>query len=123
MNYDIIGDIHGRFDLLINLLKRLGYTNRQGVWQKHNHQAIFLGDLIDRGDQQLNTVNTVRRMVESGNALCILGNHELNAIAWYTPNPYKPSDYVRTHSEKNRRQHSAFLKEVEDTPHHEELIH
>jgi hypothetical protein len=33
------------------------------------------------------TVNTVRRMVEAGTALAVMGNHELNAIAWHTSDP------------------------------------
>ena len=88
MNYDVIGDVHGEYDLLVALLKKLGYAQKQGVWKQYNHKAIFVGDLVDRGPQQLATVNLVRKMVERGNALCVMGNHELNAIAWFTQDPY-----------------------------------
>ena len=122
MNYDIIGDIHGEYDLLIALLKTLGYMQKQGVWQKYNHKAIFVGDLIDRGTQQVATVNLVRNMFEAGNALCIMGNHELNAIAWFTQDPCEPNKFLRNHNSKNYKQHEAFLHEVEGKSIHNELV-
>ena len=122
MNYDLIGDVHGEYDILIALLKSLGYTQNQGVWRKYNHVAIFVGDLIDRGPEQLLTVNLVRKMVEAGDALCIMGNHELNAIAWATPDPLKPDNFLRIHNAKNSKQHEAFLREVKGKPLHMELI-
>lgn len=44
-------------------------------------QAIFLGDFIDLGPQIRKTLEMVRPMVESGSALSVMGNHELNALA------------------------------------------
>ena len=91
-------------------------------------QAIFVGDFIDRGPSQVQTVNTVRRMVEAGVALAVMGNHDLNAIAWHIPNPGHPGEFLRPHhsakwGENNRRQHAAFLAEVEDKPAlHAEII-
>ena len=116
--YDIIGDIHGNAVKLIRLLKKMGYQYRDCVWRHPTRQVIFVGDFIDRGQQQLETVTIARAMVESGNALAVLGNHELNAIAWHTPHPTKSGQYLRSHppselGKKNRHQHLAFLNEVE----------
>ena len=88
MNYDIIGDIHGRLDKLDALLRRLGYRERHGAWRHPDRTAVFVGDLIDRGPHQVATVDRVRRMVDAGAALCVMGNHEFNAIAWTTPEPF-----------------------------------
>jgi hypothetical protein len=78
--------------------------------------AVFVGDLIDRGPKQLETVNLVRGMVESGSARCVLGNHEFNAIAWVTPDPDRPGKFLRDHHKPgNREQHQAFLDVVEGT--------
>jgi len=128
LSYDIIGDIHGHNDKLEALLHKLGYCNTGGTWRHPDRQAIFVGDFIDRGPSQVQTVNTVRRMVEGGTAFAIMGNHELNAIAWHTPDPANPDEYLRPHNspkwgEKNRKQHSAFLVEVENKPGlHAEII-
>ena len=45
-----------------------------------------------------------------------MGNHEFNAIAWHTPDPHNPGQFLRPHSEKNLRQHEAFLTETSGKP-------
>lgn len=82
--FDIIGDIHGQYDALEALLGRLGYAKSGGVWRHSERKAIFVGDLIDRGPQQRKVMDTVRAMTENGSAYCILGNHEFNAISYFT---------------------------------------
>ena len=81
MGYDIIGDIHGHADALTALLRRMGYRERGGAWRHPGRQALFIGDFIDRGPGQLESVRIVRGMVEAGTALAVMGNHEFNAIA------------------------------------------
>lgn len=123
MNYDIIGDVHGHFDKLVALLKKLGYREIGGHWAHSDRQAIFVGDLIDRGPGQVATVELVRRMVNAESAVCLLGNHEFNAIAWATRDPELEGEYLRRHGRhKNRIQHQAFLAEVEGTVRHVEYI-
>ena len=85
MNYDIIGDIHGHSEKLTSLLKQLGYRHHLGAWRHPERSAIFVGDFIDRGPGQLETIRIVREMLDAGTALAVMGNHEFNAIAWYTP--------------------------------------
>ena len=92
MNYDIIGDIHGHADALKALLSDLGYAERERVWRHPDRQAVFLGDFIDRGPKQVETVGIVRRMVDAGAAQAVMGNHELNAIAWFTKDPSNPGE-------------------------------
>lgn len=127
MNYDIIGDIHGHADALKALLSDLGYAERERVWRHPDRQAVFLGDFIDRGPKQVETVGIVRRMVDAGAAQAVMGNHELNAIAWFTKDPSNPGEYLRPHrstkyGDKNYAQHKAFLDEVDGTPAHQEII-
>lgn len=75
---DVIGDVHGEFDALQQLLQHLGY-DRLG-----NHAAgrklVFVGDLCDRGPDSPAVIECVRDMVIAGNAICVLGNHELNIL-------------------------------------------
>jgi hypothetical protein len=114
--FDIIGDIHGQYDKLVELLKHLGYSETAGTWRHEGRTAIFLGDLIDRGPQQLATIDLVRRMVEVEAARCLMGNHEFNAIAWVSPDPEHPGKFLRDHHKPgNREQHQAFLDVVEGT--------
>ncbi|SFH38120.1 metallophosphoesterase [Modicisalibacter xianhensis] len=112
--YDLIGDIHGYATPLKHLLSKLGYTEREGVWQHPDRQVIFLGDFVDRGPEQVETVRIARAMVEAGQALAVMGNHEFNAVAWATPDPKNSQEFLRAHSEKNRNQHQAYLDQVEE---------
>lgn len=122
MNVDVIGDVHGQFDKLVELLTHMGYRETGGTWRHASRTAIFVGDLIDRGPKQLATIDLVRGMVEAGSARCVMGNHEFNAIAWATPDPEHPGKFLRDHHKPgNREQHAAFLEEVECTPHQMEI--
>ncbi|MBU59732.1 MAG: metallophosphoesterase [Alcanivorax sp.] len=121
--YDIIGDIHGHAGPLKQLLDRLGYRETNGVWRHSHRKALFLGDYIDRGPEQVEVVRVVRAMVDAGAALAIMGNHEFNAVAWTTPHPSHPGEHLRPHTAKNRHQHHAFLEQVgEGSPLHQEVI-
>ena len=108
MKYDIIGDIHGCASSLDYLLNTLGYSRVEGIYQKPDHQVVFLGDFIDRGPYQREVIETVRPMIEKGYAISVMGNHEFNAIAYATFNK-KNNSYLRSHSAKNTQQHQAFL--------------
>jgi hypothetical protein len=109
-SYDIIGDIHGHASKLWELLDKLGYAKHAGVYCHPSRRAIFLGDFIDRGPQQIAVLETVRNMMEQGYALSVMGNHEFNAIGWMSHDAR--GRVLREHSDKNRDQHSAFLDAV-----------
>ena len=66
--YDAIGDIHGHAEELKALLTKLGYEERGGAYRHSTHTAIFIGDYIDRGPNNLEVVRIVRAMVDAGTA-------------------------------------------------------
>lgn len=120
---DIIGDVHGNADRLEALLLKMGYHYRAGAWRHTERRAVFVGDLIDRGQHQLRTLRIVRGMIEAGTARATMGNHEFNAIAWATEDRVHPGQHLRARhgdkGQKNRQQHDAFLAEVgEETAEH-----
>jgi hypothetical protein len=83
-NIDFIGDVHGFADELESLLAKLGYHFQYNYWYHPFRTAVFVGDFINRGPQSRRTIKIIREMVEKGSALAILGNHELNAILYFT---------------------------------------
>lgn len=112
MIYDIIGDIHGQADKLIGLLNKLGYHhNGTSFVAPQGHQAIFIGDLLDRGKRQLDTLQIVFEMIDNHQALAIMGNHEYNALAYATKSQHTDA-YLRPHNFHTTAQHQAFLDEV-----------
>jgi hypothetical protein len=115
--YDIIGDIHGQADKLEQLLRQLGYQEQAGVFTPGpnttgagDNQVVFLGDFIDRGPHNRRVIAIVRRMLEHGHALAVMGNHEFNAICYHTRD-FVRGEPLRPHSAKNQRQHQRFLDE------------
>jgi hypothetical protein len=112
--FDLIGDLHGHARLLRDLLGRLGYEERGGVYRHPTRRAIFLGDFIDRGPEIAETLRLARGMVEAGSALAVMGNHEYNALL------YARSDgrggHLRPHTQHNEHQHRATLEAFKDVP-------
>jgi hypothetical protein len=51
-------------------------------------------------------------MCEAGAASAVMGNHEFNAIGWADQN--EDGGFLRSHSEKNARQHAKFLHQIEE---------
>jgi hypothetical protein len=111
--YDLIGDIHGHADELAQLLDALGYKQADGSYHHPDRKVIFLGDFIDRGPKIRQVLEVVRPMVEGGRALAVMGNHELNALAYHTEDPDSPGEHLRRHSPKNQRQHRATLEQLD----------
>lgn len=109
--YDVIGDVHGCGDLLVRLLVSMGYEERDGAFRHRQRQVVFVGDLVDRGPQQIQAVEIARAMVDAGTALIVAGNHEFNAIAYATEDPDEPGAFLRDHETKHY-QHAEFLTQV-----------
>ncbi len=86
--FDIIGDIHGCYDELLALLTLLGYhlNDEGGAWRPEGRKAIFLGDLVDRGPDTVQTVNLVMAMLQAETALCVPGNHDVKLARYLQGN-------------------------------------
>lgn len=89
--FDIIGDIHGCYDELTQLLTTLGYRpdmpighegdDTTSAWSHpEGRQAIFLGDLVDRGPSSPAVLRLVMDMVAAKSALCVPGNHDAKLL-------------------------------------------
>lgn len=100
--YDLIGDVHGCAISLCILLDRLGYQEIDGVYQHPERQAVFIGDIIDRGPYIREALHIVRRMVDAGAARIVMGNHEYNLVCFMTPRP-DGKGHLRPHTERNQR--------------------
>lgn len=118
-DFDIIADIHGRFDKLTALMARLGYGKTgDGFTPPVGHKALFLGDLIDTkpgypfpGGVRA-TLRAVKAMGDRGDALCLMGNHEFNAILFHTNGPDgKP---LKIHGSRNLLTHQGTLDDFPD---------
>ena len=109
---DFIGDIHGHADKLEALLHKLGYNKKQGYYSNRGRKALFVGDYIDRGPKIKETLAIVRSMVDSGNAIALMGNHEYNALCFHFQET--EGGHLRKHLIKNIVQHYETLKQFQN---------
>ena len=116
-SYDLIGDVHGCAHTLEHLLDQLGYHKQGGTWRHPSRMAVFLGDIIDRGPRIREALHIVHDMTEAGQALCIMGNHEFNALGWTTPAPPgSGKQFVREHNPRHARLIHETLTQFEHHP-------
>lgn len=83
--FDIIGDVHGCYDELKALLRKLGYQITEGgrdyprdIHLNHpeGRTVVFVGDLVDRGPNSPEVLELVMNAVLDEKALCVMGNHD-----------------------------------------------
>ena len=65
----VISDIHGQYDMFMNLLDQIAL--------KASDTLYILGDVLDRGPHP---IKTLRTLMEMPNAVLMAGNHELMAL-------------------------------------------
>ena len=84
---DVIGDLHGCYDELAELMEKLGY----GDLLREDHppasletppRLIFVGDIVDRGDNIIASLRLVQRLCMGGHALSVMGNHDARFSRW-----------------------------------------
>ncbi|MCX7622410.1 MAG: AAA family ATPase [Thermomicrobium sp.] len=90
--FDIIGDVHGCFDELVELLERLGYQvaeqrSRGGQVQyqlahPEGRQLLFVGDLADRGPKIVPVLRLAMAACSRGRAAAVLGNHDRKLLRY-----------------------------------------
>jgi len=93
-----VGDLQGCLSSFRQLTKQLPAATRY----------IFVGDLVNRGSESLATLRHVKARVEHGQAVSLLGNHDLHLLAAAAGvRPLKEGD---------------TLQEVLDAPDRDELL-
>jgi Calcineurin-like phosphoesterase len=86
-----IPDIHGEFDLLEQLWKKL--IDEEAL-DLSVDKVVFLGDMIDRGPKSKQVIEFVRNLtlLQPQNVIALAGNHE-----WLAIDAHIKSDYSNKH--------------------------
>ncbi|OJV86225.1 MAG: hypothetical protein BGO43_12220 [Gammaproteobacteria bacterium 39-13] len=78
--FDIIGDVHGCFAELEQLVLNLGYniTLEDQYYLSHpqGRKLVFVGDLVDRGPKVPEVLRFVMDTAAQGMSFCVNGNHD-----------------------------------------------
>ena len=83
--FDIVGDVHGCLDELLELMAALGYQiERQdrgfSVAPPDGRKLVLVGDLVDRGPSTPDVLRLAMTMVDAGQAFCVPGNHDIKLV-------------------------------------------
>jgi len=110
--FDVVGDVHGCLGELEALLARLGWSlvrddagRAVDATHPQGRQAVFLGDLVDRGPDSPGVLRLVMGMVAAGHALAVPGNHEHKLVR-----ALDGRDVARTHGLE------TTMAQLEDEP-------
>jgi protein phosphatase len=81
--FDVIGDVHGCYAELTELLHELGYSvagDGVEVTPPDGRRVVFVGDYGDRGPDTPAVLKLVMSMAEAGTAICLPGNHDIKLV-------------------------------------------
>ncbi len=128
---DIVGDVHGCIDELIELLARLGYGVRlegEGEGRRAitsapaGRRLVLVGDLVDRGPSTPDVLRVVMAMVEAGQAWSVPGNHDNEFMRWLQGRPVKLTHGLEVSVEQMQAEppgfHDRVRAFVESLPHY-----
>lgn len=115
--FDIVGDVHGCLDELLELLNALGY----GVSERGTECAIsvprgrrlaFAGDLVDRGPAAPGVLRLAMGMVRAGTAFCVAGNRDVELARAMRGREVKVTRGMKVTLKQLASQPEAFCTEV-----------
>lgn len=85
--FDIVGDVHGCLDELVQLLTDLGYAVSSDELGRpvdavhpQGRTVVFVGDLVDRGPSSVGVLRLAMGMTRAGHAFAVPGNHEAKLV-------------------------------------------
>ena len=120
--FDIIGDVHGCFAELLQLLDKLGYVITPAtlsdpqihVAHPKGRRLIFVGDLCDRGPETPAVFQFVMDAVAQGNAFCVPGNHDDKLMRKLSGNNVQLKHGLETTMSQLENADPAFLLRIKD---------
>jgi len=79
---DAIGDVHGAYPQLVEVLQEAGLISADRAWTGGSTHLVMLGDIVDRGPQSREALTLVMRLQAEarqagGQVHLVLGNHEV----------------------------------------------
>ncbi len=111
--FDIIGDVHGCYDELLDLLLELGYENKKELWQHPaGRKLVFVGDLVDRGPKTSEVLKLVMNLVNAGLAWCVPGNHDVKLLKWLNGKNVQATHGLQLSIDQLQKETPAFRQQI-----------
>lgn len=104
-----IGDVHGRADLLVDLIDAFDSVSTDLMPTATRRKIILLGDVIDRGPWSLQTLHALFHIRDHPEVLMLMGNHEAALLNCLNGTSHPQEGWLQFGGD-------AFLKSLEITP-------
>lgn len=116
--FDIVGDVHGCLNELLELMAMLGYVVGRSecsfsVIPPNGRKLVLVGDLVDRGPATPEVLRLVMGMVRDGQALCVPGNHDVKLVRALKGRNVQLAHGLAESMEQLRAQPEEFRTEAE----------
>lgn len=95
---NLIGDVHGCYTALISLLEQLG-GSAESDYLCPGELYIFLGDYLDRGLENAQTLEYLMHIAPLKNVVVLDGNHEKALSSWACGEPVQNSGFLATQNQ------------------------
>ncbi len=112
-----VGDVHGSYDGLVEILRASGLVDQGLHWSGGDATLVQIGDLLDRGVDVRQVMDLLIRLQEESRAagarvICLLGNHEaMNLLG--VERDVNPEVYARFAGRRSEaRQKAAWKQQV-----------
>lgn len=125
--FDVVGDIHGCYNELIELVcGQLGYVLSGGAEPTLSHpdgrKLVFVGDFTDRGPENVKVLRFIEIALRSGH-FAVMGNHDNKLWRHLKGNPVKlthglAETAAQLEAEATSEEREAFREMLGSLPHH-----
>lgn len=97
MKFDIIGDIHGCYTELLELIEKLGYQPQGDCFIHHEGRNLsFVGDAMDRGPDSLKVLELLFRLQDHDLLFYSPGNHCSKLYRYFKGHPVQVNNGLET---------------------------
>ncbi len=115
--FDIVGDVHGCVEELLELLDVLGYgvdkrSNEWAVTVPKGRKLAFVGDLVDRGPSAPGVLRLAMGMIRAGTALGVAGNRDVELARAMRGHDVKVTRGMRVTLDQLETQPDEFCADV-----------
>lgn len=101
-NWWVIGDVHGCFDELVELIKKI----------PSEHKIAFVGDFVDRGPNSRKVISFVSDLLHIGRAIAVSGNHDDKFARYLRGNPVNQNNGLKVTVEEYNSTHFMIQEQI-----------
>ena len=98
-----IGDIHGNFKKLSSVFNKINFNSQQDF-------LILLGDYVDRGEENLHSLQWAMKISELPNVVALRGNHEQMMLDFYTEGSFQSTIWLLNGGKKTKAELDEWSK-------------